>query len=435
MNSLKSNTTRSRQKGSFKTAKGITLISLVITIIILLILAAVAIGTLTGDNGLIKRAQDAKNNTLDAQNLENATFGDLENLIDSSTGTTNGGNGGTSGGNQGQAITGVNTAETNPAAAIPTGGTIIQGDATKGIVMKDSNENEWVWVEVPKTIYTNSAYLTDATTPTSNEDYINIEKIMQNYAKDYRLDGFKDEWKSEAQHGFASAEAYNKAKNNMLKSVYDNGGFWIGRYEAGNANATKNNTTIVEDRDDAYIAANPAVIKADQIPYNYVTCKRAQTLSKSLATGGKTSSLMFGIQWDLTCKFLEEKTDLTLADIKLNSTSWGNYSNATINLTSGKYNTNPGSSSSTWTAVTAGAKNGKMLLTTGASEDTNKMNIYDFAGNEWEWTLEYTRTSSIPCAYRGGNYNDLGSNGPASDLGSFSTSDSYGSLGFRSALY
>ncbi len=43
-----------------KSTKGITLISLVITIIILLILAGVTIATLTGDNGLIKRAQDAK---------------------------------------------------------------------------------------------------------------------------------------------------------------------------------------------------------------------------------------------------------------------------------------------------------------------------------------------------------------------------------------
>ena len=435
MKNLKSNTTRNRQKGSFRTAKGITLISLVITIIILLILAAVAIGTLTGDNGLIKRAQDAKNNTLDAQNLENATFGDLENLIDSSTGTTNGGNGGTSGGNQGQAITGVNTAETNPAAAIPTGGTIIQGDATKGIVMKDSNENEWVWVEVPKTIYTNSEYLTGATTPTLNTDYTNIEKIMQNYASSYRGSYYSDTWHSEAQHGFASAEAYNTAKNNMLKSVYDNGGFWIGRYEAGNATATASNKTITIKRDDADIAANPAVIKANQIPYNYVTCKQAQTLSTSLATGGKTSSLMFGIQWDLTCKFLEVKTSLITADIKTDSTNWGNYSNATINLAKGKYNTIPYSSSSTWTAVTAGAKNGSKLLTTGASEDTNKMNIYDFAGNEHEWTLEYTSFSGSPCADRGGDYVNSGFNCPASKRSYGKTSDSHDRSGFRPALY
>ena len=234
-----------KQIKNINTANGITLISLVITIIILLILATVSIGALAGNNGLIARAQKAKNNTLDAQNLENTTLADLEKLIETAQ------------------ITGIDTKITDPITAIPEGATVIEGDATKGIVIKDTNENEWVWVEVPKTIYTNSIYLTGATTPTSNTDYTNIEKIMQNYASSYRNTYFKDEWYSEAQHGFASAEAYNTAKNNMLKNVYDNGGFWIGRYEAGNANATASNTTIASARDDAYIAANPAVIKAD----------------------------------------------------------------------------------------------------------------------------------------------------------------------------
>lgn len=43
-----------------KSTKGITLISLVVTIIILLILAGISIATLMGDNGLINRANDAK---------------------------------------------------------------------------------------------------------------------------------------------------------------------------------------------------------------------------------------------------------------------------------------------------------------------------------------------------------------------------------------
>lgn len=54
-----------------KEQKGITLVALVITIIILLILAGISIATLTGENGLFKRAKDAKNNTVDAQNTEN----------------------------------------------------------------------------------------------------------------------------------------------------------------------------------------------------------------------------------------------------------------------------------------------------------------------------------------------------------------------------
>ena len=88
-------------------SKGIVLISLVITIIILLILAAVSIGALAGDNGLIARAQKAKNNTLDAQNVENTALADLENTIDTIAGVE---------------IIGVNTEETNPAGAIPEGG-------------------------------------------------------------------------------------------------------------------------------------------------------------------------------------------------------------------------------------------------------------------------------------------------------------------------
>ena len=46
-----------------KSSKGITLIALVITIIVLLILAAVSIATLTGENGILTRAQDSKTQT------------------------------------------------------------------------------------------------------------------------------------------------------------------------------------------------------------------------------------------------------------------------------------------------------------------------------------------------------------------------------------
>ena len=50
--------------------KGITLIALVITIIVLLILAGVAIVTLTGDNGILNKAQSAKTNTDESQEKE-----------------------------------------------------------------------------------------------------------------------------------------------------------------------------------------------------------------------------------------------------------------------------------------------------------------------------------------------------------------------------
>ena len=49
-----------------KSNRGITLIALVITIIVLLILAAVSIATLTGENGILTKANDAKDQTNEA---------------------------------------------------------------------------------------------------------------------------------------------------------------------------------------------------------------------------------------------------------------------------------------------------------------------------------------------------------------------------------
>ena len=77
----------------------------------------------------------------------------------------------------------------------------------------------------------------------------------------------------------------------------------------------------------------------------------------------------------------------------------------------------------------------EQLLTTGSSEETNKMNIYDFAGNGREWTLEYTSISSLPCASRGGGCKNLGSSGPACDHYDVRISSSLFNICFRSALY
>ena len=51
---------KNKLKEQLKINKGITLIALVITIIVLLILAGVTIATLTGDNGILTKAQNAK---------------------------------------------------------------------------------------------------------------------------------------------------------------------------------------------------------------------------------------------------------------------------------------------------------------------------------------------------------------------------------------
>ena len=271
--------------------KGITLIALVITIIVLLILAGVSIATLTGENGILTKANDAKVNTaigeekdaiglaynavmtdslgdgVEAGKLQEelrnngytnatavdngdgkikVTFPDTDRsyLVDGNGNITEEGTGGSGTGSL------PSTEETSP--FLPDGATPTNTDWDTGITIKDSNNNEWTWIVVPKSIYT---------TAQSSTDYGNIEKDMQTYANKYR-GSYTDEWYSEAQHGFASAGEYNNHKNAMLKSVYENGGFYIGKYEVGSFDepVTSNDNT------------RQAVIQQGAYPYNYVTC-------------------------------------------------------------------------------------------------------------------------------------------------------------------
>ena len=143
---------------------------------------------------------------------------------------------------------------------------------------------------------------------------------------------------------------------------------------------------------------------------------------------------MFGIQWDLVCKYLEVKGKLATADINSNSTSWGNYNNVTRTITSDKtkQSTDYGS---TWKVITGTKPASEVLLTAGATEETNKMNIYDFAGSEWEWTLEKTSDSSSPCANRGGSYGNTGAYHPGSYRNNYNTTYSSTYFGFRGSLY
>ena len=67
--------------------KGITLIALVITIIVLLILAGVTIATLTGENGILTRATDAREETRYATIKEEKDLWELNKLADEQTGS------------------------------------------------------------------------------------------------------------------------------------------------------------------------------------------------------------------------------------------------------------------------------------------------------------------------------------------------------------
>ena len=83
-----------------------------------------------------------------------------------------------------------------------------------------------------RSIYTNTTY-NDETAPIGSEDYAKIESVMQKYAEDCRKTGWTNIFYSKDQHGFENSTEYNNWKNVMLKSIYNNGGFYIGKYEVG----------------------------------------------------------------------------------------------------------------------------------------------------------------------------------------------------------
>ena len=444
--------------------KGITLIALVITIIVLLILAAVTINALSGDNGILKRAKDAKEQTNEKNQKEMGKLDDYKSTTDQYADGTGGGSGnGGPGGGSGTNFTNIDTAKSNPAGAVPAGSTVIEPDAGKGIVIKDKNNNEWVWIEVPKdTAF--SGLTIDTTNTLTEQNYTDIKNKLIAYATTYREGSsgqgrnWTDKWYAkygstlitastsnltEEQKALTNGcgltyDEYKTAYQKMLKSVYTYGGFWIGRYEAGIEGSITDLTKARTSHTDTIIGTSPkAISQKDAIPYNYVYCSEAQVLSKEMTPNSNyTSSLMFGIQWDLVCQYLEVKGKLKTANINSDSSTWGNYSNVTriISSDKAKQSTDDGN---TWTAITGTKPASSVLLTTGASEETNKMNIYDFAGNEYEWTLEHaTSDSRVPCACRGGVYYITGSNYPASYRNDVSTTNSYSSyIGFRPALY
>ena len=325
--------------------------------------------------------------------------------------------------------TSVSSNETRP--YLPTGFTQVKGTTLKnGLTIQDSTGNQYVWVEVPKTgkVYpTAGLNITEFTT----DEYTAIEDDLHTYTDVYR-DGtsYKDEYYSGV--GLTSDE-YTNLKKTMLKSVYQNGGFYVGKYETGIESGPKTSGSSSTEPTEI------PVIKQNAYPYNSVTCSQAQTLASKMESGNYTSSLMFGVQWDLVLQYLETK-GTSQSDLKTNSTNWGNYEDNLWNITNAnsKYAIYDDKLENfDWTSGAYGIKDSytSVLLSTGASDDFSKQGIYDLAGNVWEWTLEYASDSRYPCAIRGGYYNLSGNLYPAAYRGNHSTTNFLNTFGFRVVLY
>ena len=387
--------------------KGITLIALVVTIVVLSILATVSILAVFGDNGIIARAQTAKDTHQKGKADETNTLDDYASYI----GNYLDGKGGSSGEDNTPTKPTAGTTVAKPGTwtssqvtpiadgnggtvPLPSGFYYVGGDISTGLVISDKQNdtmnasgtsmgNQFVWIPVASEAdleRTNFDANGQPTTGAPASGY-SASACTEPYANGYSTE----------------AEEYNTMRTQVLKY----GGFYIGRYEAG-VNSTTLRTKVTTNQ--------TVVCKKGVAPYNYVPWGKAMNdvntafapsdnnsdnvntngavyLSKNMyaSSSSVTSTLIYGCQWDAMCRYIGDSQRTT-------------------------------------------PEKDAPELTGSVSTDVSK-NIYNLAGNCIEWTMEAYTTNVM----RGGNYR---SGGPVSNrINCFSPTDSYDDGSFRPTLY
>ena len=418
-----------------KERKGISLIVLVITIIIMIILAGAIILTLN-NSGVIGRAEEArdKSDTSTLKEAANVAYGEWT-LARQMDGETKSADKYVKDKLKDQGFSDeelglveikddgnikVYTKPTVPERFIASdiegenkvaGGLVIYEGTEK--VSEDADakttRNQFVWVPVDISEFERTAWSNNAPTGTISSDFTE----PYSYSTDIGISEAND---------LTGEYAEYKA---MRASVEKYGGFYIGRYETG--------SETERTYEDTAIGTTNMVVRKDAYVYNYVGWgpsntstegdvteeafgsspgrnlgKGAVELSRNLyeASTSVKSTLVYGVQWDAVLKFVADNEHSII-----DSTSWGNYSNNTDR---------------TQVSPNSPAK-------TGAYENWKAKNIYDIAGNVREWTMEAYSTNSR--SVRGGQYYNTGSFNPASSRSGYLSESFEFGIGFRLALY
>ena len=251
---------------------------------------------------------------------------------------------------------------------VPAGFKVVnpQDNVEKGIIIEDvsagdsnTKGSQFVWIPVGK-IKTSQGEKT-------------ITLGRYDFASDGTPTPFSDSsYKEETPIEHKSSGYKNTVAKNIdvfKKSAIAYGGYYIGRYEAGDSLATSS------ERKSSASDSNPIVCKSGVYPYNYVKQSQAADLCQNMYNSNNfTSDLINSYAWDTTIVFIQECSG---------DKDYSNQGRLQLEI----------------------AKCGE--ATDGKNKDT-RCNIYDMAGNTTEWTTEtyYSTSRDIPCVNRGTAYDD-----------------------------
>ncbi len=465
--------------------KGITLISLVITIIILIILAGISINLILGENGLFTKAREAREKFLNAQAEEEAKIAELEmqikdneNLPENTEKTP----AGTEvkvpskwltttpayietekGEIVKKAVVSSNVravatgnGETVP---VPKGFYYVGGTVSSGVVISDNikDQNKYVGqANVPTGVVYNTTDGTVDKTSTEIEGLIGNQFVWipvteENYKK--------VDWNKISENDYDNATWETQTHSSELVQIRKYGGFYIGRYEAGTSEITISTGTITVDFSGAHTASSwqntdfsirdglnhtatgKITSKAGEIPYYHADYFTALELSNRMyQTEYVQSGLITGTMWDVIMKFIAGDN----TSIVTTGSTWGNYNEQTDDVTfidgQGRYATVTPSGSNTGSNDAFTKSDGEYhygIRTTASTEGVKQKNLYDIAGNLWEWTQEVAYPNNTVECYmlRGGSFNYAYYSYPACYRAYDTTTTPYTFTGFRPVLY
>jgi hypothetical protein len=281
---------------------------------------------------------------------------------------------------------------------VPSGFNIVVGDTSNlnaGVVIEDGNGNQFVWVPVA-------------------DQGLEYSKLTGEYTTTITADGTTDD-------GLPGDITSEQTQINKY------GGFYIARYEAGIPTSIATTHTIEAEMIAARNVAGVPVSKQNQVPWNYIDYNNAQANAESMYSNNVIQSgLITGTQWDVVMKWLETGSRY---NVRTDSSAFGNYNNTSF-TSSAMDNTGPYGNS--WNDGTTTVDEYEYALFKTGSAATVSNNIYDIAGNVWEWTNEmYSSYHNL----RSGDFAAYSYTQPAAIRTYAEASLTIHFLGFRVVLY